>query len=75
MSIIKKVEEIVKGYYSYHIHSTKEQQELSKQRMALCIQCKWYNSKENKCKLCGCIMPVKTLNKDSKCADTGYERW
>ena len=75
MSIIKTAEEILKGYYAYYVSASPEQIELSQKRMALCIQCKWYNSKENKCKLCGCIMPVKTLNKDSKCADTGYERW
>jgi len=74
-NILKQVEDIVKGHWAFYIKHTPEQQELSKQRLALCVQCKWYDSKNDKCKLCGCTMKVKTLLENVKCSDTGYERW
>lgn len=38
-------------------------------RFAICKQCKHYNRKFARCKLCGCVMIAKVALKGAKCPD------
>ena len=39
--------------------------EVRKERMAICGQCEYFNN--NKCDLCGCVMPLKTTFANMTC--------
>lgn len=60
-----KVIEIIKGWKNFYFKSPKHEK-MAIDRMSHCIQCPLLSSK-NKCNKCGCFMPAKVRNENSKC--------
>lgn len=68
--MINKLSEIAKGYgalvRSKLLLTSEEEEKLAKTRMDVCNACE-FKSKVSTCNKCGCYLPAKTKNKDSKC--------
>ena len=41
--------------------------EIAENRMAICIQCEYYDTTHNRCKKCGCMLKAKTKFLGAKC--------
>lgn len=44
-------------------------QDLQLQRLAVCRTCEHFRAATSQCRLCGCIMPLKTRLADATCPD------
>jgi len=62
---MSKLEEIYNGWKNY-IFKSKDHEELAKERMGECLDCNQLTNL-NRCKQCGCYMPAKVRNQQSRC--------
>jgi hypothetical protein len=60
-----QLEEIFIGWKNFVFRSP-EHEAKSKERMKICVECPAFKSNQ-KCGECGCYMPAKTRNENSKC--------
>ena len=60
--------EIYEGWKNL-IFSSPEIEELAKKRIEICVsnKCKQFKTRRKSCGKCGCYMPAKVRNPDSKC--------
>jgi hypothetical protein len=63
---MSKINEIANGVFN-SINKTKEVEDLSKHRLAICYLCT--HNENNKCGLCGCNLSLKSRSIKSKCPD------
>jgi hypothetical protein len=49
--------------------------EIAEKRIAICRQCPHYLKSIKVCRICGCVMPIKTRLKEVECADRENIRW
>ena len=49
--------------------------EVAAGRLAICQTCPHYLKAIKVCRICGCVMPLKTKLKSSRCADDTNIRW
>lgn len=59
--------EIIVGWKNY-IFPNKEVEKIATNRMITCLKCKdHFQKKTKRCGICGCFMPAKVRNINSKC--------
>lgn len=59
--------EDVKFIDLFNPNQPRSEEELKEERLAICRQCPYFYAKLQKCRKCGCIMPLKTRLKNASC--------
>jgi hypothetical protein len=57
----------VKPWDLLNPNEPRSEEDLKKERLAICVICPEYISRTDQCKKCGCIMRLKTKLKNAEC--------
>ncbi len=68
------IKEITEGWSNLLWGSDETTEEIAKERIAICMECPFFQKTFGRCKLCGCHMPAKVRTKKGRCPDIP-SRW